>query len=134
MKQSYVVALCAAFVLSAFSVFGETSAIQGSGNDLANVTGEWATSMTTPAGPIEYSMYLTQEGPRLTGHLTSDTGELMLRGSVTGDQVKITWSMMEHGKPLDVVVTGTAKGDSIAGTVKLGTLGEGPFSAERTGS
>jgi hypothetical protein len=134
MKQRSVAVLCAAFVLVALSVAGQSAVSQSGGSELANVAGEWATSMTTPAGPIEYTMYIAQEGPRLTGHLTSDTGELMLKGSVTGDQVKITWSMMERGKPLDIVVTGTAKGDSIAGTAKLGTLGEGPFSAERTGS
>jgi hypothetical protein len=134
MKQRSVAVLCAAVVLSACSVFAQTSSGQGGASELANVAGEWATSMTTPAGPIEYTMYIAQEGPRLTGHLTSDTGELMLKGSVTGDQVRITWSMMERGKPLDIVVTGTAKGDAISGTAKLGTLGEGPFSAERTGS
>jgi hypothetical protein len=126
--------LCAVFLSSAFSVFVQASGNQAGSGEVANVSGEWATSMTTPAGPVEYMMYIAQEGPRLTGHLTSDTGELMLKGSVTGDQVRITWSIIDRGKPLDVTVTGTAKGDSISGTAKLGTLGEGPFSAERTGS
>jgi hypothetical protein len=101
----------------------------------ASLTGEWAMSFTTPrGGRSEYTLYLTQEGPRLTGHLTSEYGETPVKGTVNGDEVKLAWSIMENGKPLDISVTATAKGDAINGTIKLGTVGEGAFAAERTGS
>jgi hypothetical protein len=100
----------------------------------ATLTGEWAMSFTTPRGRSEYTLYLTQEGPRLTGHLTSEYGETPVKGTVNGEAVKLAWSIMENGKPLDITVTATAKGDAINGTIKLGTVGEGPFTAERTGS
>jgi len=101
----------------------------------ASLTGEWAMSFTTPrGGRSEYTLYMTQEGPRLTGHLTSEYGETPVKGSVSGDEVKLAWSIMENGKPLDISVTATVKGDSINGTIKLGTVGEGTFNAERTGS
>ncbi len=101
----------------------------------ATLTGEWAMSFTTPrGGRSEYTLYMTQEGPRLTGHLTSEYGETPVKGSVSGDQVKLAWSIMENGKPLDISVTATAKGDTLSGTIKLGTVGEGVFNAERTGS
>jgi len=99
----------------------------------ASLTGEWAMSFTTPRGRSEYTLYMTQEGPRLTGHLTSEYGETAVKGSVNGDEVKLAWSIMENGKTLDISVTATAKGDAINGTIKLGTVGEGPFTAERTG-
>src|SRR4051812_2905486 len=100
----------------------------------ASLTGEWAIAFTTPRGHAEYTMYLTQEGPRLTGHLTSEYGETPVKGSVNGDEVKLAWSIREGGKPLDITVSGTSKGDAINGTVRLGTVGEGPFTAERTSS
>jgi hypothetical protein len=101
----------------------------------ATLTGEWAMSFTTPrGGRSEYTLYMTQEGPRLTGHLTSEYGETPVKGTVNGDEVKLAWSIMENGKPLDISVTATVKGDSINGTIKLGTVGEGVFNAERTGS
>ena len=100
----------------------------------ATLTGEWAMSFTTPRGRSEYTLYLTQEGPRLTGHLTSEYGETPVKGTVNGEDVKLAWSIMENGKQLDISVTATAKGDAINGTIKLGTVGEGPFAAERTGS
>ena len=99
-----------------------------------NLTGEWAMSFTTPrGGRSEFTLYMTQEGPRLTGHLTSEYGETPVKGSVNGDEVKLAWSTMENGKPMDISVTATAKGDTLNGTIKLGTVGEGVFTAERTG-
>jgi hypothetical protein len=98
------------------------------------LTGEWALEFTTPRGHAEYTMYLTQEGPRVTGHLTSEYGEQQLRVTLNGDDVRIMWSEIEGGKTLDITLTGTVKGDAITGTAKLGTVGEGPFRAERTGS
>jgi hypothetical protein len=115
-------ALFFAFVFAASAVAAE------------NLTGEWAMSFTTPrGGRSEFTLYMTQEGPRLTGHLTSEYGETPVKGSVNGDEVKLAWSTMENGKPMDISVTATAKGDTLNGTIKLGTVGEGVFTAERTG-
>ena len=99
-----------------------------------DLTGEWELQLTTPRGPAQYTLYLTHEGPRLTGHLSSEYGEIAVKGTVNGDQVKISWSEVDGGKTLDITLAGTAKGDTISGTVRLGTVGEGPFRAERTGS
>jgi hypothetical protein len=74
----------------------------------ASLTGEWSAVVTAPRGELEYTMYLTQEGPRLTGYFQSQYGEIPLKGSV--------------------------KGDSITGTATLGSVGQGAFRAERTGS
>ena len=98
-----------------------------------NLTGEWALEFSTPRGPASYTMYLTQEGPRLTGHLSSEYGERDLRGSVNGDDFKVSWTDVDAGKPIDVTLTGKIKGDAITGTARLGSAGEGPFRAERTG-
>jgi hypothetical protein len=99
------------------------------------LTGEWAMEFTTPrGGRSEYTLYLTQEGPRLTGHLTSEFGETPVKGSVNGDEVKLAWTIMENGKPLDISVIAKARDNSLTGTIRLGTVGEGPFAAERTGS
>src|SRR6266511_4557195 len=119
MQKTAATALAAVCLIATLVV---TSAAQGS------LTGEWAMSFTTPrGGRSEYTLYLTQEGPRLTGHLTSEYGETPVKGSVNGDEVKLAWSIMENGKPLDISVTAKAKGGSITGTIRLGTVGEGPF-------
>jgi hypothetical protein len=98
----------------------------------ADVAGEWAVTFQTPGGPEEFTMFVAQNGARLTGRLTSDVGEFPLTGTVDGNHVKIVWSLPERGKLLEITFTGTIDGDSITGTAKLGDLGQGPMSAERT--
>lgn len=98
------------------------------------LTGEWELQLTTPRGPLEYTLYLTQEGPRLSGHLSSQFGEQQVKGTINGEDVKLSWSEVDSGKTLDITLTGTVKGDTITGTARLGTVGEGPFRADRTGS
>lgn len=99
-----------------------------------NVTGEWALDLTTPNGHRDYVLYLNQEGPRVTGHVTSEYGEAAIRVTLNGDAITVTWSQAEEGKMLEISLTGTVKGDSISGTAKLGTIGQGPFQADRTSS
>jgi hypothetical protein len=100
----------------------------------STLTGEWSATVQAPRGALEYTMYLTQEGPRLTGYFQSQYGEIPLKGTVNGDQIKLSWTMMDGSKEVNVTMTGTVKGNSISGTATLGTIGDGAFRAERTGS
>jgi hypothetical protein len=99
-----------------------------------DVTGEWEAQYQTPLGPQELKMYLSQEGPRITGHTTSEFGEFPIRGSINGADVKLSWTEVDAGKELPISVTGKIDGDKIVGTAKLGDRGEGPFRAEKTDS
>ncbi|HEY7283911.1 MAG TPA: hypothetical protein VH497_00615 [Vicinamibacterales bacterium] len=96
-----------------------------------NLTGEWSAVVTAPRGELEYTMYLTHEGPRLTGYFQSQYGEIPLKGSVKGTDVNLSWTMIDGSKEIAVTMTGTVNGDTIRGTAKLGTIGEGAFRAER---
>ena len=100
----------------------------------ANLSGEWSVTVTAPRGELDYTMYLTHEGPRLSGYFQSQYGEMPLKGSVNGDEVKLSWTMTDGAKELVVTMTGRVKGDTISGTARLGDIGEGPFRAEKTGS
>jgi hypothetical protein len=100
----------------------------------ADVTGEWEATYQTPLGPQELKIYLAQEGPRITGHTSSEFGEFAVRGSINGADIKLSWSEVDAGKTLEISVIGKIDGDKITGTAKLGDRGEGPFRAERTGS
>jgi len=99
----------------------------------ADAAGEWTVSFATPSGPAEFTMYVNQEGTRLTGRLTSDAGEFPLRGSVDGDNVTITWNLPDAGRLLAVTFTAKITGDEMSGTARLGDRGQGAFSGERVG-
>jgi len=99
-----------------------------------DVSGEWEATYVTPLGPQELKIYLQQEGPRITGHTTSEFGEFQVRGSINGNDVKLSWTEVDGGKELLIAVTGKVDGDTITGTASLGERGSGAFKAERTGS
>ena len=96
-----------------------------------DVTGEWEASYVTPLGPQELKIYLQQEGPRVSGHTESEFGESQVRGSITGDEVKFSWTEVDGGKQVTIAVTAKASGDSMTGTAKIGDRGEGAFKAQR---
>ncbi len=93
--------------------------------------GEWTVSFASPSGPQEFTMYVIQEGPRLTGRFTSESGEFPLRGRLDGSEFVINWSLPDAGKMLDITFAGTVMGETLSGTAKLGTRGTGPLSGTR---
>jgi hypothetical protein len=99
-----------------------------------DVTGEWEAQYVTPLGPQELKIYLQQEGPRISGHTTSEFGEFQVRGSISGTDVKFSWTEVDGGKNVAISVTGKIDGDKITGTATVGERGTGAFNAERTGS
>jgi hypothetical protein len=118
----YLVAVFAAFALGAAPV-AQT-----------DVGGEWDAAYTTPLGTQEVKIYLTQEGPRITGHTTSEYGESMVRGTINGQDIQFTFSTTDAGKAVDIRVTAKVDGDKMRGSVKIGDRAEGAFTAERAAS
>lgn len=98
------------------------------------VTGEWAASVSAPRGVMEYTMFLQQEGPRVTGYFQSQYGEIPLKGSIKDTALSLTWSMPDAKESIEITMTGTVKGDTIVGEAVLAKVGKGTFHAERTGS
>jgi hypothetical protein len=99
-----------------------------------DVTGEWEASYQTPLGPQELKVYLTQEGPRISGHTTSEYGESQVRGTINGQDIQFTFESTDGGRAVEIRVTAKVDGDRIRGTAKIGDRGEGVFTAERTAS
>ena len=62
-----------------------------------DVAGEWDVTFTGPQGPAEYTMYVTQEGTRLTGRLTSCI--VLLRSRVCGHIQRVASIMTDVSPP-----------------------------------
>ncbi len=99
-----------------------------------DVTGEWAVTIAAPRGALEYTMYLKQEGPRVSGYFQSEYGEIPLKGSIKGDEITLSWTLPDAKAPVDCTMTGTVKGETITGDATLAKVGTGSFRAERTDS
>jgi hypothetical protein len=98
-----------------------------------DMSGEWTVQFQAPQGPQEFTMYVQQQGPRLTGRLTSEYGEFPLRGSLDGNTFTINWSMPDAGRELEITFNGKVEGDTMTGTAKLGNRGTGQLTGTRTG-
>lgn len=98
-----------------------------------DLAGEWNVTFTGPTGPADYTMFITQEGNRVNGRMTSASGEFPLKGTIEGEKFRLTWSLPDSGKMLDIVFEGTVKGDTLTAVARIGKSGEGPVNGERVG-
>jgi hypothetical protein len=98
-----------------------------------DVTGKWLFSVETDAGTGTPTVTLKQDGEKLTGHYSSaNLGEADLSGSVKGQDITFTFSANAQGTSLQVTYTGKIENkDSLKGTVDLGGMAQGTFTAKR---
>jgi hypothetical protein len=98
-----------------------------------DLTGKWLFTVDTSAGSGTPTVTLKQDGEKLTGHYSSaQLGEAELTGTVKGKEIKFAFGTDVQGTHLNVTYTGTVESkDSLKGTVNLGGLGEGTFTAKR---
>jgi hypothetical protein len=118
-------------ILGSWDVSASTG--QGQGETRVDVTGTWAFQVETSAGSGTPTMTLKQDGDKLTGHYSGQLGEAPLTGTVKGSAVEFAIDVTVEGSALHIVYSGTAEKDSMKGTVKLGDLGEGTFTAKKKG-
>jgi len=98
-----------------------------------DLTGKWVFTVQTSAGNGTPTVTLKQDGEKLSGHYSSaQLGEAELAGTVKGTEMKFTFGTDVQGIHLTVVYTGTIENkDSLQGTMKLGDVGDGTFTAKR---
>jgi hypothetical protein len=97
------------------------------------IGGVWKFTVELEIGTGHPTVTLKQDGEKLTGHYSSQQlGEAELTGTVKGSDIKFTFGADVQGAHLDVTYTGTIESkDSMKGTVNLGGLGDGTFTAKR---
>ena len=127
MIKSLRVAAAAMFVVAFASAYAAAQAAK------VDLTGKWTFTVTTDAGTGEPTVTLKQEGEKLTGHYSSQVlGEADLTGTVKGQQIQFAFTANAQGTSLEVKYSGTVESkDSLKGTVDLGGLGSGTFTAKR---
>jgi hypothetical protein len=98
----------------------------------ANVAGNWRVEFATPTGEVGVNMTINQTGEKLSGRVINEDGEFDLQGSVADDEITVSWTVPEQGKPMVITVKGKVEGEYITGTARLGNVGEGALEARRT--
>jgi hypothetical protein len=91
----------------------------------------WKTTLETPMGPQEMTLYIVREGETLAGKVEGRMGSEPLRnGKIAGD--RLSWTI-EVKKPTSVKLSFevTVQGDTMSGYAKLGMFGKAEVKAER---
>jgi hypothetical protein len=123
---TFTVTLAAAVVLAGFVGLAAQDA------EKIDVTGKWIADVQTSAGSGTPTFTFKQDGEKLTGHYSGQLGEADLTGSVKGKEISYSFGVDVQGTHIDVTYAGTVESrDSMKGTVKLGGVGEGTFTAKR---
>jgi|TARA_B100000809_G_scaffold206632_1_gene208766 hypothetical protein len=120
-------------MLAAAIVIALTGAVEASAQ--MSLTGAWTFTVDLD-GSITYpAVTLVQDGETLTGHYSSEgLGENDITGTVSEMKITIMFSADPGlGMVIDVVYTGTIDAEGmISGTLDLGGLAQGTFTAVKT--
>ena len=114
----------ALFLLASAPAFAQTS-----------VAGDWDVTVTSPQGTTTTPVTFNQDGTKISGLFKSPQGQLAFDGgSLTGGDLKFTFTVNAQGMELPITLTGKVDGASIAGKADFGGFAEGDWSAKRSGT
>ena len=132
--QKTRVYLTAVVIASAMALLPVIVAAQAAKTDKkVDVSGKWLFTVTTDAGSGTPTVTLKQTGDSLSGHYSSQTlGEADLKGTVKDQKIGFSFVVEVQGTTITVTYSGTMEtSDSMKGTVDLGGMASGTFTAKR---
>lgn len=98
----------------------------------AQIAGNWIMTLTSPQGPLEITMTITQSGATFSGTMTSQVGtQDISAGEITGRAITWTTIIQFGGQSATLNYRGDVDGNRMTGTADLGSFGSGTFTAER---
>lgn len=100
--------------------------------DKIDVTGTWAFEVTTEFGTGSSTMAFKQDGEKLTGQYSGQYGEAALTGTVKGKEITFAYDLVRETVTAHVVYAGTIDKDTMKGTLSIGDMGNGSFTAKKT--
>src|SRR5262245_11063706 len=96
------------------------------------VAGDWELTIQSPTGTRSVPLTLKQEGEAVTGVFKGPQGELPVKGTFIGDELKFDFSIPIQGSSIDISMNGKLANDAVTGTAQFGGFGEGPFTMKRS--
>ncbi len=118
-------AVLAVFALAVLALVPAVAAAQ------VNVAGAWEVTMVTPQGANTVDVTFQQQGTAITGELNSPLGAAPFKGTLTGDALTVVAALDVQGTAIELTFNAKVTGDTLAGNVKFGDLGEAPFTGKR---
>jgi len=118
-----LLAICAAFCLSGIA-------------RAADITGKWQSEFDSQIGVQKYVFTFKVDGEKLTGSMTGPQGDIPLQeGKVAGNQISFSTTLDFGGNSIKIVYKGTVSGDQVKMTREREGSGQPrEFTIKRAGS
>ena len=97
----------------------------------ADITGKWSATVETDAGSGAPSFVFKQSGESLTGTYSGQLGDAPITGTVKGNDVEFSFKAAPQGDTLTIRYKGTITGNQMKGSVDLGGMAGGTFTATK---
>ena len=101
------------------------------GAQAADVTGEWAFTVTTDQGAGNPVLTFKQDGEKLTGKYAGQLGNADLTGTVKGSAIHFTFTLDVQGQQAPVTYDGTVEKNTMKGKMDIGGMVNGTFTATK---
>jgi hypothetical protein len=96
-----------------------------------SLAGSWALKIVSPQGTRTPGMILTQDGSKLSGTYKGMRGDAPIAGTITGNDFDLTVEVKTKEASLVIQYKGVVTGNTLAGKVIMGRLGEANFTGAR---
>jgi hypothetical protein len=96
-----------------------------------SVSGAWIFTVDTGQGSGSPTIVFTQDGEKLTGQYEGQLGTSELEGTIKGSAIEFSFTINVQGQQAPVTYEGTVDRDSMKGTMNIGGMLNGSFTARR---
>jgi hypothetical protein len=96
-----------------------------------SVSGAWIFTVDTGQGSGTPTIVFKQDGEKLTGQYEGQLGNSELEGTVKGSAIEFSFTINVQGQQAPVTYEGTVDRDSMKGTMNIGGMLNGSFTARR---
>jgi hypothetical protein len=96
-----------------------------------SVSGAWAFTVDTGQGSGTPTIVFKQDGEKLTGQYEGQLGTSELEGTIKGSAIEFSFTINVQGQQAPVTYEGTVDRDSMKGTMNIGGMLNGSFTARR---
>jgi seryl-tRNA(Sec) selenium transferase len=97
----------------------------------ANLSGRWDVNIEFFSSKSQHTLFLMQEGNRISGSHKGDFAVRDVAGTMEGDQVKLRSQLSIPGDSLGFVFAGSLSGDTLSGSIYMGEYLNAKFTAKR---
>jgi hypothetical protein len=97
----------------------------------ANLTGRWDVNIEFFSSKGQHTLFLMQEGNRISGSHKGDFAVRDVFGTIEGDQVKLRSQLSMPGDSLGFIFAGSLSGETISGAIYMGEYLNAKFVAKR---